>query len=237
MERPWSHHDVSAVELHQMRLFVQSEAESRKFGEVSRVLHFAVNDMHVISKDLLPSCVLKSAILGQTWGPIHLKSAIPGQGLAKFWALKSAIFGQEMAWASGGLVGYWSAPFMPWHNFEYNLPFVHPEHWITSNTLWTPKYGQTPLAGPCRARNHQKIHTIGCGRCFFTTTMPFLRETAMHSMRCQATGAWLLYFSTRAAILQTWHEIHVFDQAVQRRGLGCRTGSSEIHRQSQSQSP
>jgi len=33
---------ISAAELHQMWLFVQSKAESRKFGEVSRVLHFAV---------------------------------------------------------------------------------------------------------------------------------------------------------------------------------------------------
>ena len=33
------YHDM---ELHQMQLFVQSEAESRNFGEVSRVLHQAV---------------------------------------------------------------------------------------------------------------------------------------------------------------------------------------------------
>ena len=31
------------AELHQMRLFVQSEAESGKFGEVSTFLHLAVN--------------------------------------------------------------------------------------------------------------------------------------------------------------------------------------------------
>ena len=30
------------TESHQMQLFVQSEAESRNFGEVSRVLHLAV---------------------------------------------------------------------------------------------------------------------------------------------------------------------------------------------------
>jgi hypothetical protein len=53
--------------------------------------------MDVLSKNLLPICTLKSAIRGQTCGQSHLKSAIVGQRLANFWALKPAIFGQEMA--------------------------------------------------------------------------------------------------------------------------------------------
>ena len=57
----------------------------------------------LFQKNLLPSCALKSAIHGQTWGWGHLRSTILGQRLANFWALKSAIFGQEMAWASEGL--------------------------------------------------------------------------------------------------------------------------------------
>jgi hypothetical protein len=38
------------MEFHQMWLFVQSEAESGKFPEVSRILHLAVNK---INPDLL----------------------------------------------------------------------------------------------------------------------------------------------------------------------------------------
>jgi hypothetical protein len=39
------------MELRQMRLFVQSEAESGKFPEVSRVLHLAVNILfHICSR-------------------------------------------------------------------------------------------------------------------------------------------------------------------------------------------
>ena len=43
--------------------------------------------------------------------------------------------------------------------------------------------------------------TIGCGRLFFKTTMPFLREAAIDSVRCQETDARDLYFSQRDAIL------------------------------------
>ena len=38
--------DRHDTELHQMQLFVQSEAESRIFGEVSRVLHRAGTDLN-----------------------------------------------------------------------------------------------------------------------------------------------------------------------------------------------
>jgi len=37
------------TESHQMRLFVQSEVESRNFGEVSRVLHLAGNSINIPS--------------------------------------------------------------------------------------------------------------------------------------------------------------------------------------------
>jgi len=53
--------------------------------------------MDVILKKLPPSWAVKSTICGQTWGQNRLKSAILGQGSAYFWALKSAILGQEMA--------------------------------------------------------------------------------------------------------------------------------------------
>jgi hypothetical protein len=39
---PHSNRGYDDTELHQMRLFVQIEAESRIFAEVSRVLHLAV---------------------------------------------------------------------------------------------------------------------------------------------------------------------------------------------------
>ena len=50
--------------------------------------------------------------------------------------------------------------FIPWHNFEYNLCFMHPEHWFfgflnSLNILSKSKHGQTLLVGPFRAKNHQ----------------------------------------------------------------------------------
>ena len=66
--------------------FFLTSDEILAFGDI--IWHF---------KNFLLSCALKSAICGQTCRPNRLKSAILGQRLAEIWALKSAIFGQEMA--------------------------------------------------------------------------------------------------------------------------------------------